>query len=170
MKEIEVKLLEIKKDKVIKRLEELGAEKVSDGEMNVLIYDFEDERLSRNSDLVRLRGYNGDSVLAFKRKISKGSTKIMEEYEVKVDNYNVMKDILKNMGLRIIRDYSKHRTSYKLGKVHFDIDTIPGIPTFMEIEALDEETVKKYVVKLGFSLEDAKPWTGKDLLKHYKKI
>jgi len=170
MKEIEVKILEIKKDKVIEKLEELGAEKVSDGEMSVLIYDFEDERLSRNSDLLRLRGYDGDSVLAFKRKISKSSAKIMEEYEVKVDNYNVMKDILKNLGLKPIRDYSKHRTSYHLGEVHFDIDTIPGIPTFMEIEAPDEETVKEFVVKLGFSLEDIKPWTGKDLLKHYKKF
>jgi len=169
MKEIEVKLLEIKKDEIIKKLEEMGAEKVSDGEMNVLIYDFPDERLTGNGDLVRLRGYEGDSILAFKRKISKGSTKIMAEYEVKIDNYENMKDILKELGLKILRDYSKHRTSYKLGDVHFDIDTIPGIPTFMEIEAPDEETVKEFVVKLGFSLEDARPWTGKDLLKYYRK-
>ena len=55
MKEIEVKILEINVADVQKRLKELGAQKLFDGELEWVVFDFPDGRLGKEEILVRLR-------------------------------------------------------------------------------------------------------------------
>lgn len=47
MKEIEAKILEINKEKVMTKLEDLGAKKILDSELIATFYDFEDKRLKK---------------------------------------------------------------------------------------------------------------------------
>lgn len=73
------------------------------------------------------------------------------------------------MGFQELSGVEKTRTSYVLGAVHVDIDTLPGIPTFLEVEAPDQSTLESIVVLLGFTMRDAKPWTGKEVRDHYNR-
>jgi adenylate cyclase class IV len=65
----------------------------------------------------------------------------------------------------------KHRLSYKIGSVRFDIDRYTGeyrfIPEFLEIEG-PEEDIKKYAKLLGFQERDCLPWSTDELISRYQ--
>ena len=168
MNEIEVKILEINKDKIIKKLESLGAEKCFEGKVNASFFDFKDKRLKKENSFLRLRDKEKFSELTLKKKISKDEAKIMDETEIVVDNFANAKKILESLGLVESEiKMNKKRLSYKLGDVHFEIDSLENLPSYLEIEAPDLEKLKDAVEKLGFSMNDAKPWSMKDVKEYY---
>ena len=173
MMEIEVKILEIDVASVKQKLDSFGAKKIFEGEITASYYDFSNRKL-RNEDLVlRLRKKSGKEQtveLTLKEKLSQVEAKIMEEYEVNVTDFEATQKILYGLGLREVKTARKQRVSYLLDDVHFDLDTFPGIPTFLEIESSTLELVQKYVTKLGFSMKEVKPWSGGDLLRYYEKL
>ncbi len=83
-----------------------------------------------------------------------------------------MKIILENLGLSVKESMEKHRVSYMLDHVRFDIDRYFGsyayIPEFMEIEA-DPDLIHKYAELLGFKKEDCLPWSTIELIQHYSR-
>lgn len=169
MKEIEVKILEVDVSKIVRKLEELGAKKTLDTMQEVIIYDNADGTLSQGQ-LVRLRK-NGNVVeLTYKKRVGSGEWKISDEKEVHVSDFETARKILKGIGLKEIRAYSKRRITYHLDGANFEIDTYPEVPTLLEIETEDEKLLEEYVKKLGYTMKDTKPWTGKDVLKHYGKL
>lgn len=168
--EVEIKFLEINKDEIIKKLEKLGAKKVFEGYITDLFFDFDDMNLTKNGKLLRLRKMGNNTKLTFKEKISKDRFKVTEELELTVSDFEIMKNILENLGLKIIWKVEKHRISFVLGDVNFEIDTYFGIPTLLEIEAQDETTLEKYVKLLDLSLEKGKTWTGREVLEYYRKL
>lgn len=169
MKEIEVKILEVDKEEVIKKLKELGAKKVFDGKIKTSYFDSDDEWLKRDGKVLRLREKGRELKLTIKKGISKEEAKIMEEFEVGLDEFEPIKNILNGLGLKEIQKIVKHRASYVLGDMHFEFDTHTGIPTFLEIEGPSLEKVKDYVEILGYSMEDTKPWSVWDVLEYYEK-
>jgi adenylate cyclase, class 2 len=169
MEEIEVKILEINVKEVQQKLKKLGAKKVFEGEVIALYFDFPDKRMIKNGKLVRLRKKGDEIEFVIKEKISKEEAKIMKEHEVKITDFEEMSRILGLLGLQRYKSAQKHRITYVLEKVHFEFDTLPGIPTFLEIEAPTLGKVKEVAGKLGFSMEDCKPWSGGDVLRHYGK-
>jgi len=46
------------------------------------------------------------------------------------------------------REKKKHRISYKLEGIEFDIDNYENIPDFLEIEGPDGKTIQQWVQKL----------------------
>lgn len=170
MEEIEVKILDIDKNKVIKKLEELGAKKIFEGNVHASYFDFHDERLDKDDSFLRLRKKGNLVELTFKKVISREKAKIMQEDEVVVNNFENMTKILKDLGLIELRiDAKKYRISYDLDNVHFEIDSPDDIPTYLEVEAPDLEKLKIAVEKMGFSMNDAKPWSGKHVREYYQK-
>ena len=169
MQEIEVKILEVDVSYITQKLESWGAKNVFDGEVNASYYDFSNGRLKDNNRFLRLRKKGSTVELTLKEKVEHEEAKIMQEYEVNVTDFEIMQKILYGLGLLEIKVARKHRTSYLLDEVHFELDTFPGIPTFLEIEASNMERVREYVQKLGYSMQDAKPWSGGDVLKYYEK-
>ncbi len=169
MHEIEVKILEISTSYITKKLESWGAKNVFEGEVDASYYDFSNGRLKDNGLFLRLRKKGPTVELTLKQKVEQEEAKIMQEYEVGVTDFEIMQKILYGLGLLEIKVARKHRTSYLLDEVHFEFDTFPGIPTFLEIEAPTMERVREYVQKLGFSMQDAKPWSGGDVIKYYEK-
>ncbi len=65
-----------------------------------------------------------------------------------------MADILV-FGLREVR-YRELRRGVALDDLVFDIDTWPGLPTFVEIEGPDEATVRRGASLLGFDYAEAR--------------
>ena len=169
MKEIEVKILEVNVDDIERKLRSLGAKVIFNGTLNNVYFDTEDKSLKSKNAVLRLRFDGKKAFLTLKEKISLGYSKIANELEVVMEDFDKMKSILNAMGFEKTMEYSKKKISYALDKVHFEIDFIKGIPPYLEIESEDEELIRKYVKALGFKQSDAKNWTTKQLMKHYKK-
>lgn len=170
MQEIEVKILEIDKDAVIKSLLALGAKLVFAGKLQSSFYDFPDNRLQQQKGTLRLRDAGSFSLLTYKQKIPNTEVKIRQEYETTLSDPAVVNKIFKEIGLVVTRTSVKHRESYALRDLHFEFDTLEGIPTYLEIEATTTEKLRDAVHQLGFSIKDTKPWTEKDVVEHYKNI
>ena len=173
MDEIEVKILEINKEEIEKKLLELGAEKIFDDELRALMFDLPDQSIANSGRMLRIRQEGEKAVLTFKKLKSDQGIKIAEETEVDISSFEDTKKILEGLGFQVYFEYKKHRISYELEGVEFEIDTPAGelsdIPTFLEIEAKTEEKVYEWVEKLGFTKEDCKGYGLNGLLKHYGK-
>ena len=167
MSEVEVKVIEIKKDEIIRKLEELGAKKVFEKDISALSYDFEDNRLAREHSYLRMRKIGDDAFITYKKLNSQERAKDMEEIEARINDFETIHRILLAMGMKAYADKAKHRTEYVLGKVKFEIDEYADIPPYLEIEAPDIDTIYEYVHRLGLPENNVKSWTSKEMFEHY---
>ena len=171
MKEIEVKILDIDRKKIEKKLRSLGAKKIFDGRIDARFFDFKNMPVKRAKNHFRLRKEGNTTKLTFKVHVSKKKAKINKEYEVEVSDFETMKAILELLGLHVWKRMTKRRISYMLKGTRFEIDRYAGkysfIPEFLEIEAKDIKTIYRYAKLLGFRKEDCRPWTASDLRKYY---
>ncbi|MBN2458045.1 CYTH domain-containing protein [Candidatus Woesearchaeota archaeon] len=175
MKEIEVKILDINRKEVVEKLISLGAKKIFDGEIYALFFDFPDKTGKKNTDnpernskkTIRLRKMGDKVFLTIKEPIEHDAVKIREEHEVEVSDFEKTRKILESLGLSEWLTMKKHRTSYLVEDVHFELDKhhdqYEYVPEFLEIEARDIDTLYRYVELLGFKREDCKPWTILDI-------
>lgn len=176
MKEIELKVLEIDKRAVEKKLRALGAKKVFTELMRVRFFDFPDGRIRARGDLLRLReiGKNRTEYVYKTNKRIKGGCKVFDENEFLLEGDNVFEDMtraLKSIGLKQTVYYEKKRTLYVYKKWKFEIDEHPRIPVFMEIEAPSPRAVKEAIKMLGLENHEATPDTINGLLKRrYKGV
>jgi adenylate cyclase class 2 len=171
MKEIEVKILDIDRKKIVKRLLELGAKKTFDGEIHGFFFDFRDSSIMKAKDTLRLRKLGDKSFLTFKKYVNNRGAKVREEFEFEVSDFDDAKKILESVGLSAWMEVRKHRTSYVIGEVHFELDKHSDqygfVPEFMEIEAKDVATLRRYAGLLGYGRKDLRPWTIIEVAKHY---
>ncbi|MBD3304154.1 class IV adenylate cyclase [Candidatus Woesearchaeota archaeon] len=168
MQEMEVKVIDINKEEIIKKLLELGAEKVFEGDIQASSYDFEDNRLAKDHAFIRLRKKGDKTFLTYKKKINQDYAKVMQELETEVKDFDEMQKILLAAGLKAAKDLDrKKRTSFQIDNILFEIDEHENVPAYMEIEAPTLDLINEYVEKLGLDKEKVKTWTGKELLEHY---
>ena len=174
MNEIEVKILDINKDDIIQKLKKFGAKKVFDDEINAIYLDYEDKRLVKNKNVLRLRTEGKTNVLTMKEFVSKKDVKIFKEYELTVSDFKETQRIFEMLGIKKYTSMKKHRTSYKLDNIKFEFDKYENeydyIPLFLEIECEDKEKIFEYAKKLGFSKKQCTPYTFIDLVKIYEKV
>ena len=139
--EYEVRVLEIDKEKLIKKLEKLGATKVADFDYKRRIYNF----TPRNQyKWIRLRTDGNKTTLTIKelKNLEIDGTK---EIEIEVSDFDETNNILNELGY-IAHTYQENkRTRYVLNDVELDIDSWPYIPTYLEIEGKDEKAVKDMI-------------------------
>jgi predicted adenylyl cyclase CyaB len=173
MKEVEVKILEVKRKNIEETLIRLGAKKVFDGDIQTLLFDFKDGKIIKAKDVFRLRKEEDKIELTYKKVRVDKAAKNAEEYSVEVSDLEMTEKILQNLGLGIIDDMLKHRVSYKLDSARFDMDRYLGkydfIREFLEIEAENVEAIYQYADLLGFKPKDCLPWSTKELIEHYSK-
>jgi adenylate cyclase class 2 len=171
MKETEVKILEVDRTKIEEKLISLGAKKVFDGNILTVFFDFKDGRIAKKKNVLRLRQEQNGTELTYKKVYFSKTAKSAEEYSVEVSNLVTMRKILENLGLMTTERMQKHRVSYVLENVRFDIDHYSGkykfIPELLEIETDDIELIHKYAELLGFKAEDCLPWSTNDLISYY---
>jgi len=176
MDEIEVKILEIDRRGLEKKLAGLGAEKTFDGEIYGIFYDFPDNSIREAKDTMRLRRVGGRSYIAYKKfvgnAVGRCPAKVREEYEVEVSDFESARLILLSLGLVPWMEMRKHRTTYELPGVSFELDKHTDgysyVPEFMEIEAADVGTLYRYVEALGYERSDCRPWTIVEVADYYQ--
>ncbi len=73
------------------------------------------------------------------------------ELEIEVSNFEKTNDILKALGYNY-RNYQKNRgITYNLDDIEIDIDFLPLVPPYVEIEGKNEEDVKRIIEKLSLN-------------------
>lgn len=137
--EIEERVLEIDKDKVIAKLEELGAKKIGDWHQKRYVYDFIPKR---ENEWIRLRTNGKETTLTYKNIESKDISGT-KELEIVVSDFEETNQLLRIMGYTPRSFQENLRTRYYLDHIEIDIDTWSLIPTYLEIEGNSEEDVKR---------------------------
>jgi len=167
MREIEVKILEIDRDRIEQTLISHGAKQRFDGKITARYYARPDL-----GKVLRLRKRGNLTELTIKEPLSRQHAKIMHEHEIIVNTFEGTHKLLAALGYTPFTALVKHRTEYTLSKVHFVFDKIlethEHIPEFLEIEAPTVKDIHKWAAVLGYKPEDCKPWSGKDVIEHYR--
>jgi adenylate cyclase class 2 len=171
MNEIELKILEINRSAVLKRLRRLRARKIFSGLLKSVYFDFPKNELRKKSQVLRLRSMKEKTFLTFKTKIPVPGSVFSEEIEFEVSDFKKAGHFLEHLGFIPILSYEKKRTSYRFGTVRIEFDQWLGkfkkIPLYLELEAHSEKELFIALKKIGFSKKDAKAWHTGKLLEHY---
>ena len=148
--EYEIRVLEIDKESIVKKLESLGT--IKKGEYNQKRYVYDLKPLQKGK-WIRLRTNGIDTTLTYKD-IEKNTIDGTKEVELRVEDFDIANEFLNKIGF-IARNYQENkRIQYILDNVEIDIDTWPMIPTYLEIEGKNEKQVNNMIKKLN--LENSK--------------
>ncbi len=161
--EIEARLLDINKDELIKKLEELGAQKVADFEQKRYIYDFNP---IKEHKWIRLRT-NGTKTSLTIKEIKSDKIDGTKELEIEVNDFNKTNLILNELGYTHRAYQENKRTRYMYEGIEIDIDTWPLIPTYVELEGNDEKSIIDFVEKLGYKKEEIVTYGVSKIYEHY---
>lgn len=167
MEVYEGKILEINKDLILERLNMLSATLIMDHDVKSVYFDFSDMRLRKQNKILRLRFLENNCFLMLKERKHNNQINVFEEDYIELDNQDNLASIFRKMDvLEFSRDL-RHITSYRLNDTLVKISIYPNIPAFISIEANSEDELRESVILLGFSMQDVKPWSSKDILDFY---
>lgn len=143
--EYEVRILEVNKDEMIKKLERLGALKRGEFNQRRYVYDI---KPAQNGKWIRLRTDGKKTTLAYKD-VASDTIDGTKEVEFEVSSLDETKEFLSKIGFDYRSFQENKREQYILDGVEIDLDTWPMIPTYMEIEGVSEEQVTSMLDRLG---------------------
>lgn len=161
MNEVELKFIEIYVEDIKNRLANIGAILVSEGDLEMTTFIKDDfDRKDSTKKCLRVRKEHADTRVTYKSpaKVNSDATS-RNEIEIVVDNYYNAVALFKQLGFTADESFIKHREHYELGEWHYEIDTVPGIPTYLEVEAQTEEELRTACEALGLNILDGKKGT-----------
>ena len=169
--EIEAKVLEIDKLNVMHALDNLGAECIFNDKLEAIYY-YKEGVINTNNAL-RLRREGNEVTFTYKEKSSSSTlAKSFIEKELKVESFETMDSIIQSLGFEVYEKNSKHRISYKLPGVRFEIDEYfdseTTIPIFLELEVAEESLIKTYIEKLNLGKSKIVNYNYFELKKYYE--
>ena len=135
--EYELRVLEIDKDILIKKLGKLNAVKKGEYNQKRYVYDL---KPADPGKWIRLRTNGMKTTLTYKDIVSHkiDGTK---ELEIEVSDFEATNELLEKIGYKSKGYQENKRIQYELNGVEIDIDSWPLIPTYVEIEGKDEKSV-----------------------------
>ncbi len=139
--EFEVRVLDINKEELIKKLEKLGAIKIADFEYKRRVFNFNPPT---DNKWIRLRTDGSKTTLTIK-KLESLEIDGTKEMEIEVSDFDETNNILEELGYKAHTYQQNRRTRYVLNDVELDIDTWPYIPTYLEIEGKNEKAVEDMI-------------------------
>ena len=161
--EYEVRVLEINKEEIQSKLEELNATLIEDVLQKRYVYDFKPVNPSK---WIRLRTNGTKSTLTIKN-VESSNIDGTKEVEIEVSDFDTTNEILGELGYSPRGIQENKRIKYDLNGVEVDIDTWPRIPTYLEIEGISEKEVYDTLELLGIPKEKA---TSLDVQSIYEEI
>ncbi len=147
--EIEIKFLDIDPTLIRQKLREIGGKLIyPERFMKRKNFDYPDKRLEKIGGWVRLRDEGDKATLSYKQ-LDDRTLHGTKEIPLEVDNFGKTENFLAAIGLSAFAYQETKREKWTLGHTDITIDTWPWIPMFIEIEGLDEKTLREVVDKLG---------------------
>ena len=163
-KEIEIRLLEIDKEKFINNITKCGAKKIDSYLQRRYVYDFNP---TKENKWLRLRTNGKKTTLTIKELTDNKKIDGTLELEVITSDFDKTNKILEELGY-FNRNYQEnYRELYILDNVEISIDSWPLIPTYVEFEAKKEEDIYKVLEKIDY---DKDKLTTLDVTSIYEEI
>jgi len=149
--EIETKVLDIDKDAIIKKLVDLGAEKIQETWLMVNWYQTKGEKEGTAAWFLRIRSNSeGRHEVTWKGDArTVGIAKVRREINFHVEEPEKVAELFTELGLERYGYQEKDRISFSFKDWHFDIDQYPGMAPYLEIEGKSEEHLKEGMKLLG---------------------
>jgi len=148
--EIEAKVSVPEVDVVRKRLQEVGAEPAGSVVETNTFFDTDDRSLLAADKGLRLRKKVNASdktdvkyIITFKGPRRHGQLKSREEVELVVEAEREAMSLLACLGYSRILSFEKRRESWKLGGCSVELDELPHLGTYVEIEGPNEGAINK---------------------------
>jgi adenylate cyclase class 2 len=144
MHEIETKVLEVNREEIKKKLLALGAKETQDTRLVVDWYG--PKGLTHAGDdpwYLRVRSSTAGKIEMTWKSLAKvvGNTRQSEEINLIVADSEAANKIFGSIDFENYAHQEKDRNSFTLKDWNFDIDTYPGMPTYLEIEGTSVEHV-----------------------------
>lgn len=165
--ELEVRILDINKENIINKLENLGAKFIGDFNQIRYCYDFNPKL---DNKWIRLRTTGIKNTLTIKE-VKNSNVDGTKELEIEVSSIEDTDKILNELGYKKRSIQENHRIQYILNDVEIDIDTWPHLNTFVEFEAKSIDKIKEVCKLLELDYSKAITDNVQDiyLKKGYKK-
>lgn len=153
--ELEAKWLNIDKPSLRKTLLAAGATLVvPERLMSRRVFDYEDNRLEKIGGWVRVRD-EGDKITMSYKQLNDRTLHGTKEVTIDVSDFQTACKLLESVGLVSYSFQETKRESWKLGDVEVELDTWPWIPSFVELEAKTEESLRGAAKSLNLHYADA---------------
>jgi adenylate cyclase class 2 len=155
--EIEVKFRVEDPEKIVEKLHGLGAKKVDSGFESNIVFDKDgelpDSKLLDSRKLLRIRSYDGNADITFKKEVSREKFNVREENIVIIDSFDKGKKLLEALGFKPWWRYEKKRQTWEYDGTGILVDEVP-IGNFVEIEG-PEDKIEEIAKKLGLDMKDS---------------
>lgn len=126
--------------KVLDALSAIGAEKLSDGQVDDIYFAHPSRDFGATDEAVRLRTAGGRCELTYKGpRMEHSSAKAREELTVEVDDGLAARRMLERLGFLEFATIKKHRASFVLDRLRVDVDDVEGLGQFIELELITED-------------------------------
>jgi len=138
------------------RLAELGATCTSNVLESNCIFDRPDDSLLAKGCGLRVRhcealtGQAPAPTVTYKGPRLASELKLREEINVTVDDADQATAMLEALGFRRVLHFEKRRESWRLDDCAIELDTVPHLGSYVEIEGPDESSVRRAQERLGF--------------------
>lgn len=152
--EIEVKMKVEDHAPLRERLRGLGARRVSAVMETNVFLDTPEEALLAGDRGLRLRTnlnvetQKSTHVVTYKGARAQGPVKKREEIEIEVDDADRARELLAALGYGVALSFQKRRETWKLGDCTVELDELPMLGLFVEIEGPSEDAVLGVRTKL----------------------
>ena len=136
---------------------------------NIKFINFIKKYHNNSKKWIRVRQTNDKTTIAVKHILAANKTSIqqMQETEIEVASIKDANNLLEALGYSFKSYQEKERVTYVLDGYELDIDTWPGIPTYVEVEGKDEKDLEIIVNKLGYKLSDTVSCTADQIYEKY---
>ncbi len=163
--EIEAKIKVTAHDAMRDRIRAAGGEHLSDVFETNTFFDTPDQKLRSADHGLRLRqikdlhGPRGQStgrtsyVITFKGPVQRGQLKQREEIETEVADGSSAAAIIERLGFEVTLTFEKKRQSWKVQNCQVELDEVPLLGKFLEIEGPDATSVESVRTALGLANE-----------------
>lgn len=121
---------------------------------------------SKNS--LRIRKIGEDVFVTFKTKKDDESTMtVKDELEFKINDFQKGILLFSKLGFARSPEYLKRRKHYELGTVHFEFESVPGFPEYLEIETTNEQDMHAICAQIGLDIHTGKKGTLFEIYPRY---
>ena len=167
MYEVEAKYKIDEFSALISKLDALEADFLGKFEQTDTFFDRETGEIKHSGCGLRIRrqvvltrgseALHDEDIVTFKGAVLENcQAKKRAEYETQVDDADALERIFAGLGYRPVVVIQKHRSSYRLGDARVELDELPLIGRFVEIEAPSAERVCEVTKMLGITAEHCK--------------
>lgn len=155
--EIEAKMKLTDPQPLIARLTDVGAARGASVVEHNTYFDTPDGSLKAADRGLRLRverevdTQDQEIIITYKGPRAAGEVKSRQEIELVVADAQAARELIAALGFAAVRSFEKHRQHWRYQGCEIDIDTLPLLGRFVEIEGPSEQQVLAVREKLGLS-------------------